>query len=178
MPQGRDTGRGTTGMVTASIKQRVALAGFDDGPQICRAVLELGEADITVDDFGVVARASSILALRFGSASCRPGGRLGAVLDGEMEAVRVASGVNDAVVVSAGSFWKKLGCFSDSTEQDLISATWIAPHLRDELTASLCRGAIILGLCARTLGQHWRATRILLQFSSSKVQTYEILVPA
>ncbi len=164
-------------MVTTATKRRIALAGFDDGQQICRAVRELDDADFTTGDVGVVARASSILALRFGSASCRVGGRLSDVLEGEMEAVRDAAGTEDAVVISAGSFWATLDCFSHPAGTSLISASWMAPHLRDELMASICHGTIVLGLCARSLGQQLRATRILLHFSSSKVQTYEIRMP-
>ncbi len=80
---------------------------------------------------------------------------------------------SERLVASGGPLWPSLQCFGTSPEHDLVNAYWMAPRIRDELSAHLVNGAVLLGVRATTADQQKTCTQTLLQHSTHRVHTLE-----
>jgi hypothetical protein len=154
---------------------RLAIAVFDGGECLCRALADLGLVGFVREQVGIAALASTLLGLRQGP-SC-VGSQCGDVVDAIAQVEKTPTKVNNEfVVVTRDSLWQRLGCFSAATAEALITANWMTLKLRDDLTGYIRKGAIVLGVSANDLNQQRQSTRILLQHSSHRVQTHEFII--
>lgn len=163
-------GLGTAVMGKGTAKSRVVIAVFDGGEGLCLALSELLGRGFNAGQMAIVSLAPSVericTELR---ASEKPD--VAAILD-RVEPTTLRIGRN-VVVVTRNSLWQKVGNLSEAATDEFILARWIDPGLRADLARHIREGAVVLGVSAETSEQQRQCTRVLLQHSSSRVQTHE-----
>lgn len=159
-------------MIKGADKTRLAIAVFDSDACLCNALANLRSVGFGREQIGIATLTSTLSALRSGAlgVALDDGNAADPVTQVETTLTKVDDGF---VVVTRGSFWERLGCFGGAASQALGTANWMTLKLRDDLTEYIRKGAIVLGVSARDLDQQRQSTRILLRFSSHRVQTHE-----
>ena len=156
-------------------KTRLAIAVFDRGECLCRALADLDVAGFKRDQRGIAAVAPTLIRLQNG-AWCA-GSACGVVADVIVEVETTPTRVDDEfVVVTRNSIWQKLQCFGSASSEALITANWMTLQLREDLTEYVRKGAVVLGVSASDFDQQRQSTRILLKHSSHRVQTHEFIL--
>ncbi len=159
-------------MAKGADKKRLAIAVFDRGDCLCRALADLGGVGITREQLGIAALAPTLVRLQNG-AWC-VGSACGDIADAVARVETTPARVDDQfVVVTRNSLWQKLQCFGAAASEALITANWMTLKLRNDLTDHIRKGAVVLGVSANDFDQQRQSTRILLQHSSHRVQTHE-----
>ncbi len=166
---------GTANMSRGGGKTRLAIAVFDRGECLCRALMDLDVAGFTREQRGIAAVAPTLVRLQNGT-WCT-GSACGVVADVIAEVETTPTRVDDEfVVVTRNSIWQKLQCFGAVASEALITANWMTLKLRDDLTEYVRNGAVVLGVSANDIDQQRQSTRILLRYSSHRVQTHEFIL--
>ena len=153
-----------------SNRNRIALALFDEGASLCRALSELMITGVTVDQLGVAGPSSAIHRLahqldNLASNEIK-------ILISEMQILRRDDG-GEKLVVWRGPLWSTLHFFTDAASEPVAIAPWMDPRLRDELIAHINGGCILLGLRTSSIQQQKACTQLLLQHCRHRVRTYE-----
>ncbi len=167
--------QGERAMEIVPDRVRLTMAPFNRGADLCPALQDLERAMFKMTQFGIAARDSVFSKLKQQYVA----GTLKAASVAELvcgSAPLDVSIAHEPVRISAGSMWPSLACFGSSQGEPLVAASWMAPHLRDELTRHLAKGAILLGVTAATAEQQKMATQILLNHSSHRVHTHDFRV--
>lgn len=155
-------------------RTRVALALFDRGIDLAPALRGLEAAGFDGGQLGIAARASRFVSLKTDYAAGVLSARIAAPLICGSTLLG-AGALDDPVRISTGTFWPALRCFGADSGSPLVSAPWMAPRLRDELSRHLTDGAILLGVGAVSPEQQRSATQLLLNHSSHRVHTHDFL---
>ena len=156
-------------------RTRFIVAVFDSGEDLIRAVSELLRRGFAREQMGIIALLSALSKLRQPATPIEvtraEAEAIAAIILDDVEA---APGLRDGqVVVTRNSLWQCLGSFATAAGTDLITAQWMTPKLREDLTTFIRSGAVVLGVSANTIDQQRESTRVLLQHSSYRVQIHE-----
>ncbi len=159
-------------MTIGAEKTRLAIAVFDRGECLCRAISDLTFAGFDRQQIGIAAVAATLVRLQngawcSGSACCGVADAVGQV---ETTPTRVDG---QYVVVTKDTLWQRYGCFGTTATDSLFTANWMILKLRVDLTEYIRKGAVILGVSANDVDQQSQSTRVLLRYSSHRVQTHE-----
>ena len=152
-------------------RTRLVVAVFDGREELYRAVTELLRRGLAREQMGIVALLSSLPRLRRAASPVELEPAAIATILGDVEMLPIVS--EDRVVVTRGSLWQCLGSFATVANDELITAHWMTPNLRDDLATYIRSGAVVLGVSANSIDQQRESTRVLLQHSSYRVQTHE-----
>ncbi len=153
-------------------RKRVAFALFENSQRLCRVLGDFETAGFNAQQMGVAGRASAISAFaKVLHANMSRPARADHLIS-ELVPLSVVAN-EEKLVASGGPFWPTLQCFGIRPEDDLVSAPWMTPRLRDELAAHIIDGAILFGIRAATVEQHKVSTQNLLQHSTHRVHTHE-----
>lgn len=154
---------------------RVALAAFDRGSDLCPALASLDDVKFDPAQLGIAARASSFSRLRSQHvAGTLSGASASQLICGSVPLSLTVA--HEPVLISAGPLWPTLACFGTSQGELLVTATWMAAALREDVIRHLANGAILLGVTAKSAEQQRTATQILLNHSSHRVHTLDFRV--
>ena len=163
---------GFSAMSNGADRNRVALAMFESNQSLCRVLGDFDNTGLSHHQMGVAGRASAIAALIevFEAFSQRPKPVEDLLRGVQPLALDVG---HERLVASSGPLWPTLRCFGSAPYEPLIVAPWMAPRLRNELTAHIANGAVLFGVRAVSADQQKTCTKTLLQHSSHRVHTHE-----
>ena len=164
---------GTQAMSRRPTRIKLVIAAFDDGDSLCLALADLVRLGFDRAQIAVAALHSSL----------PPKSKLGA---GDVPALSEVVGILDQVettplviggkklVATRGALWQLGGSsFDAAAVDDVVPVSWMTPQLRADLTRYIRDGAVVLGISAETFDQQRQSTRVLLKYSSHRVQTHE-----
>jgi hypothetical protein len=165
-------GNGVTNMSTSADRNRVALAMFQSSQNLCRALGDFDKAGLASQQMGLAGRASAMSDFIRSFHASETKLASAEQLIGSIEPLAMTAG-QEGILASGGPLWPALQCFGTAPSDALVSARWMEPRLRDELTAHINNGAILFGVRAASVDQQKICTHILLQHSSHRVHTHE-----
>jgi hypothetical protein len=152
-------------------RTRIALAAFDAASPFGLALRSIEANGVRLGQLGFAAKAPTIRAFR---AALSVSGLIGGVADGALDALLPLDvTIGGEQVLASTPFWRELACFGTGVDGPVIVAPWMAPQLRNELTAQLADGAALLGVRPVSAEQQRACTQALLSHASNRVYTHE-----